>query len=111
MSRPSQIVVVGSYVPGFFIRVNRVPLAGETVTGWAYQEPVDGGKGSNQAIAAARSVTRTGTIPSCPSAVEAEQFLTTCGIQVLEYYLSQYPRKDRIRAQPTLLAPRPVRVS
>ena len=51
---PGRIVVVGSHAPGFFIRVNRIPNAGETVIGWDYQEPVDGGKGSNQAIAAAR---------------------------------------------------------
>lgn len=36
------------------MRVKRVPLAGETVIGWDFQEPMDGGKGSNQAIAAAR---------------------------------------------------------
>jgi ribokinase len=50
----SRIVVVGSHAPGLFVRVNRIPRAGETVIGWDYQEPVDGGKGSNQAIAAAR---------------------------------------------------------
>jgi ribokinase len=48
------IVVVGSHAPGLFIYVERVPVAGETVMGWDYHEPVDGGKGSNQAIAAAR---------------------------------------------------------
>ena len=34
--------------------MKRVPRAGETVIGWDFQEPMDGGKGSNQAIAAAR---------------------------------------------------------
>lgn len=48
------IVVVGNHGPGFFIHVKRVPVAGETVMGWDYHEPVDGGKGSNQAVAAAR---------------------------------------------------------
>jgi ribokinase len=50
----NRIVVVGSHAPGLFLRVKRPPLPGETVIGWDYQEPVDGGKGSNQAIAAAR---------------------------------------------------------
>ena len=50
----SQIVVVGSHAPGLFIRVKRVPKAGETVIGWDFNEPKDGGKGSNQAIASAR---------------------------------------------------------
>lgn len=47
------IVVVGSHAPGIFVRVKRVPMAGETVIGWDFHEPKDGGKGSNQAIAAA----------------------------------------------------------
>lgn len=52
MSNDTQIVVVGSHAPGIFVRVKRVPQAGETVIGWDFQEPMDGGKGSNQAIAA-----------------------------------------------------------
>ncbi len=54
MAPSPQIIVVGSHTPGIFLRVKRVPRAGETVIGWDYQEPMDGGKGSNQAIAAAR---------------------------------------------------------
>ena len=54
MSEQSRIVVVGSHAPGLFIRVKRPPRLGETVIGWDFQEPVDGGKGSNQAIAVAR---------------------------------------------------------
>lgn len=49
-----QIVVVGSHGGGLFVHVKRIPVAGESVMGWGYEEPVDGGKGSNQAIAAAR---------------------------------------------------------
>ncbi len=49
-----QIIVVGSHTPGLFIRAHRIPLAGETVLGWDYQEPMDGGKGSHQAMAASR---------------------------------------------------------
>ncbi|RPI97777.1 MAG: ribokinase [Chloroflexi bacterium] len=54
MSDTPPIIVVGSHAPGIFLRVKRVPRAGETVIGWDFQEPMDGGKGSNQAIAAAR---------------------------------------------------------
>ena len=36
------------------MRVKHPPSPGETVIGWEYAEPIDGGKGSNQAIAAAR---------------------------------------------------------
>lgn len=50
----SKIVVVGSHAPGILIHVHRPPIAGETVIGWGYEEPRDGGKGTLQAIAAAR---------------------------------------------------------
>ncbi len=50
MPPTADIVVVGSHAPGIFLRVKRVPKAGETVIGWDFQEPKDGGKGSNQAI-------------------------------------------------------------
>src|SRR5512146_1305505 len=54
MNSKADIIVVGSHAPGLFLRVKRPPVAGETLIGWDYQEPMDGGKGSNQAIAAAR---------------------------------------------------------
>jgi ribokinase len=54
MSDIAQIMVIGSHAPGLFVNVKRVPRAGETVIGWGFHEPIDGGKGSNQAIAAAR---------------------------------------------------------
>jgi ribokinase len=54
-----QIVVVGSHIPGMFVRVKRAPLAGETVIGWDFCEAIDGGKGSNQAIAASKLGTPT----------------------------------------------------
>ncbi len=53
MTSDAEIVVVGSHAPGIFVRVKRIPKAGETVIGWDFHEPKDGGKGSNQAIAAA----------------------------------------------------------
>jgi ribokinase len=48
------VVVVGSHVQGFFMRVPRFPVADETVLGWDFKEALDGGKGSHQAIACAR---------------------------------------------------------
>ena len=54
MTAKSDIIIVGSHAPGIFVRVKRIPKAGETVLGWDFDEPMDGGKGSNQAIAAAR---------------------------------------------------------
>jgi ribokinase len=51
-SRP--IVVVGSHVPGLLIEVDSIPREGETVLGGALTEPEDGGKATNQAVAAAK---------------------------------------------------------
>ncbi|MCM2394065.1 ribokinase [Streptomyces albipurpureus] len=48
-----KIAVVGSYGAGLTMRVPRSPSAGETVSGGVF-DPGPGGKGSNQAIAAAR---------------------------------------------------------
>jgi ribokinase len=48
-----KIAVVGSYGAGLTMRVPRSPEAGETVSGGAF-DPGPGGKGSNQAIGAAR---------------------------------------------------------
>jgi ribokinase len=48
------IVVVGSHVPGLLLEVDAVPREGETVLGRALSEPEDGGKATNQAVAAAK---------------------------------------------------------
>ena len=48
-----KIAIVGSYGVGFTMRVPRFPAPGETVSGGTYVRE-HGGKGSNQAIAAAR---------------------------------------------------------
>jgi ribokinase len=47
------IVVVGAHCAGLFMHVSAVPREGETVLGWGYEEPEDGGKATNQAVAAA----------------------------------------------------------
>ena len=48
------IVVVGSHVPGLLLEVEAVPREGETVLGQTLSEPEDGGKATNQAVAAAK---------------------------------------------------------
>jgi ribokinase len=52
-ARRPRIVVVGSYAVGLVMRTTRIPLRGETILGHDFQR-MDGGKGSNQAIACAR---------------------------------------------------------
>lgn len=51
---PGPIVVVGAHAGALFMHVTAVPKEGETVLAWGYDEPEDGGKATNQAIAAAR---------------------------------------------------------
>jgi ribokinase len=51
-ARTGPIVVVGAHCGGLFMHVSAVPREGESVLGWGYHEPEDGGKATNQAIAA-----------------------------------------------------------
>ena len=48
------ILVAGAHVQGLVMRVAQVPGAGESVLGYGFSEPVDGGKATNQAVCAAR---------------------------------------------------------
>ena len=54
MSGPPQLVVVGSLNTDLIVRVGSLPRAGETITGGTF-EMSGGGKGANQAVAAARA--------------------------------------------------------
>ncbi len=49
----TDVVVLGGLNTDFLVRGPRLPRPGETVRGWAFQEG-PGGKGANQAVAAAR---------------------------------------------------------
>lgn len=53
MAKKANVVVVGSANTDFFVRVDQIPLAGETVLGKGFFT-AHGGKGANQAVAAAR---------------------------------------------------------
>lgn len=48
------IVVAGAHGQSLFLRVDAVPREGETVLGHSFEEPEDGGKASNQAVAIAK---------------------------------------------------------
>ena len=48
------VVVVGSVNVDFVVTVERLPQAGQTVSGGSFQR-FGGGKGANQAVAAARA--------------------------------------------------------
>jgi ribokinase len=54
LNRTGPIVVVGSHVAGLVLEVDAVPREGESVLGRGFSEPEDGGKATNQAVAAAK---------------------------------------------------------
>jgi len=75
------VVVVGSFVKDLSFRCGRFPAAGETVIGTFTTGP--GGKGSNQAVAAARAGARTrfvGAVGRDAFGAEAARFLRSEGI-------------------------------
>lgn len=78
-----RIVVIGAHAPGVLVRVDRIPIAGETVIAREYSEPLDGGKGSNQALAVSRlgePVAFVGKIGSDARGREAEALLRDSGV-------------------------------
>jgi ribokinase len=48
------IVVIGAHSQSLFMHVSAIPAEGETVGAFGYEETADGGKATNQAVAAAR---------------------------------------------------------
>jgi ribokinase len=54
VSRQGPIVVAGAHGQSLFLRVDAVPREGETVLGSGFDEPEDGGKATNQAVAIAK---------------------------------------------------------
>lgn len=51
---PNKVVVVGSYNTDMTIKTSRIPQPGETILGGSFAMHA-GGKGANQAVAAARA--------------------------------------------------------
>ena len=83
MSQPS-VVVVGSVNADLVVSVARLPRAGETVTGGTFARH-GGGKGANQAVAAARAgarVAMVGAVGADDLGDEALRELAAEGIDV-----------------------------
>lgn len=90
--RKNRLVVVGSHSPGITVRVKRIPAAGETVIGWDLIEPIDGGKGTNQAIAAARlglTTSFVGCIGVDRLGAACKQLLSDEGVDISFLYHSE----------------------
>jgi ribokinase len=54
VAEPGPVVVVGAHAQGLLLHVDAIPKEGESVLGRGFEEPMDGGKASNQAVALAR---------------------------------------------------------
>ena len=81
---PVELTVVGSINLDFVARVERLPRAGETVAAGGF-ERIPGGKGANQAVAAARlggSVRMIGAVGTDALAPEALAGLEAAGVEL-----------------------------
>lgn len=81
----SKIVVVGSLNMDFVVRAPRIPSPGETVLGANDLRTIPGGKGANQAVAAARlgaTVTMIGRIGADPFGRELTANLESSGVSI-----------------------------
>ncbi len=81
---PVQLTVVGSINLDLVARVERLPRPGETVAASAF-ERIPGGKGANQAVAAARlgaAVRMVGAVGNDPLANEALAGLEAAGVEL-----------------------------
>ena len=81
MPRP-RVVVVGSINTDLVVVAERLPAPGETVSGGRFSRH-GGGKGANQAVAAARlgaAVTMVGAVGSDPFGDEALELLRGDGV-------------------------------
>lgn len=75
--KQQRIVVIGSYLMALVMDADRIPLKGETLVGKNYRQ-VHGGKGSNQAVQAARLNVPTKFIGYIGNDAFGESFVELC---------------------------------
>jgi len=83
MSARPNVVVVGSFMMDLIVRADRMPKEGETIVGKEFQR-APGGKGANQAVAAARlggNVTMIGRVGDDLFGQDQIQSLKAAGIE------------------------------
>jgi ribokinase len=86
VTRPGRVIVVGSVNVDLVATVDHLPVAGETVTGGSFAQH-HGGKGGNQAVAAARLGAPTwlvGAVGADAFGTEAHAALEAEGVDVTE---------------------------
>src|SRR5260221_355146 len=83
------IAMVGSHAYGLFMDCERLPQPGESIIGWNFRRPDDGGKGSNQAICAGRlgaAVLFVGKVGEDPPADHLRDWFARCNVDARFLY-------------------------
>ena len=97
---PSHVVVIGSINVDLVVSADRLPAPGETVLGGQFAVH-HGGKGGNQAVAAARAGARVSMIGAVGTDYHGEHGLASLaeeGVDICLLYTSPSPR-DRTRSR------------
>lgn len=92
-ARPARVTVLGSANMDLVVTVDRAPALGETVTGQTFST-VPGGKGSNQALAAARAgadVRFLGAVGDDPYGAQLRDLLAADGVDVSGLVTAEVP--------------------
>ena len=86
------IAMVGSHAYGLFMDCERLPRPGESLIGWNFRRPDDGGKGSNQAICAGKlgaAVLFVGKVGEDPPADHLRDWFSRCNVDARFLYRSR----------------------
>ena len=75
--KDKNILVIGSYIVALVMETNRLPIQGETLAGKNFRE-VHGGKGSNQAVQAARLGAKVTMLSKVGNDQYGKSFLQLC---------------------------------
>jgi ribokinase len=79
-----KLIVVGSYIVALVMDTDRIPLKGETLTGRNFRQTF-GGKGSNQAIQAARLEVEVGFVGKIGADNFGRDFINLCQKEGVNY--------------------------
>jgi ribokinase len=89
MTERFDIAMVGSHAYGLFMDCERLPQPSESIIGWNFRQPDDGGKGTNQAICAGKlgaAVLFIGKVGDDPPARHLADWFARCNVDARFLY-------------------------
>lgn len=104
IKQPFEVIVVGSLNMDLVLRVPRLPISGETLVGESFNTFL-GGKGYNQAVAAARSGARVAMVGRLGNDDFAEEFLAALDEENIEKAFVRQTEKTRTGIATILVEP------